>query len=335
MKENKFKYTVSVLIVLSIILFTTILISSLIGAVDIKFQTFFEIFKGNAQLTKEGIILKEIRLPRIFLGVLTGGVLACCGVVFQALLRNKLADPYILGISGGAALGSIIALLIGVNIAWIGFGAVPIFAFSGALATIFLVYYFSQIKKNIIVDRLLLVGVVINYIFSAFILFLTTLLNFTDFHSVMFWLMGSLGVSEYPHLAIISIYCFLGISVLWYYSYDLNIISIGEEEAEHLGIEVERVKIICFVAASLLIGAVVSLSGLIGFIGLIIPHILRFILGADHRVLIPSSFLLGGIFLVVCDTIARSLVAPTELPVGVVTAIIGGPVFVYLLKKRG
>ncbi len=280
------------------------------------------------------VIVWEVRLPRLLLAYLVGASLAAVGVALQALLRNPLADPYILGISSGAALGAALALQFGFTWALGGFSAVQLAAFLFAAATIAALYRIAVGDGRIPVQTLLLAGVIINAILSAMILFITSLSDSTSAFRLFFWLMGSLATLGYAGLGALAAAVLLGIGLLCAQGRNLNVLSMGEDPAQGLGLDVERVKRVIFVVTALLTGAVVAVSGLIGFVGMIVPHAVRMVLGPDHRLLLPASALVGGTFLAVADTVARSLLAPTELPVGVITALCGGPFFIYLLMSR-
>jgi iron complex transport system permease protein len=281
-----------------------------------------------------GVILWEVRLPRLILAFLVGSSLATVGVALQALLRNPLADPYILGISSGAALGAALALQFGITWALGGFSAVHVFAFVGAAVTIVGIYHMASSDGRIPVQTLLLAGVIINAMLSALILFITSLSDSTSAFRLFFWLMGSLATLGYAGLLALSGYVAVGIVLLFGQARHLNVLSLGEEPAQGLGLKVERVKRVIFFTSALLTGAVVAVSGLIGFVGMIVPHVVRMLFGPDHRLVLPASALVGGTFLAIADTIARSLLSPSELPVGVITALCGGPFFIYLLMSR-
>ena len=287
---------------------------------------------GCSYLTpSEKTIIFSIRLPRsIFAGII-GASLSTAGVVFQALLRNPLADPYILGISGGSAVGAISGIIIGASV--VPFG-IPGFAFLGAILTIILVFGIAKTGKELQSNTLLLAGVIVNAFFSAVIMFLISTSRNADLHNIMFWLMGDLSLATSGEIVLTSLFLIAGFIIIYTYSRPLNLIVTGEETAMQLGVNVERTKKILFLVASLVTGMAVSVSGIIGFVGLIIPHIIRMLLGSDHRLLLPASLFLGASFLTAADTIARTIIAPTELPVGVITALCGAPYFIYLLRRR-
>jgi len=340
MESLSLRRWLTIIFFLTILLIGAIIFSSFQGSADINIKDATELLSNplsqNWPNTKAVILLK-VRLPRIILACVVGGALAVAGVVLQALLRNPLADPYVLGVSSGSALGAIIAILLGLNINIGTLSSVPLFGFGGGLGTILFVYQFSKIHRKISVQTMLLVGVVTGAILSAVIMFITSIAGPHKLQGIVFWLMGNLGAEEYPMLLIVSFYVLVGVLILLYHARGLNLLVLGEESALQLGLEVERTKKVAFIGASLITGAAVSVSGLIGFVGILIPHLVRMIVGSDHRLLLPVAGLSGSIYLVLADTLARTVMAPTEIPVGVITAICGGPFFIYLLKhsKKG
>ncbi len=294
-----------------------------------------ETLTGVSGVSRSVIVL-EVRLPRVLLAFLVGASLAAVGVALQALLRNPLADPYILGVSSGAALGAVLALQMGIGWAFAGFSSLHLFAFLGAGATIVTMYRVVVTEGRVPVHTLLLAGVIINAIISALILFITSVSDSTSAFRMFFWLMGNLTTLGYAGLGALAVVVAVGIGLLCGQARNLNLLALGEETARGLGLAVERVKHLIFLTTALVTGAVVAVSGLIGFVGMVVPHAMRMVLGADHRLLLPAAALFGGVFLMVADTVARSLLSPTELPVGVITALCGGPFFIYLLiRHRG
>ncbi|MDO8943173.1 MAG: iron chelate uptake ABC transporter family permease subunit, partial [Desulfobacterales bacterium] len=279
----------------------------------------------------EKTILLSIRFPRILFAGIVGAALSAAGVVFQAVLRNPLADPYILGVSGGAAVGAIIGILIGA-------GAVPFgvagLAFLGALCTIITIFGVAGSRTDGQSNTLLLTGVIINAFFSAVIMFMISMSSSDRLHSVVFWLMGDLSMAEKGEVLFTGLFLLAGFVVMLLHARSLNLLLTGEDTAMQLGVDVEKTKKILLVTASMTTAAAVSVSGTIGFVGLIIPHLLRLTLGPDHRLLLPAAVLFGASFLAAADTIARSVMAPVELPVGVITALCGAPYFIYLLYRR-
>lgn len=282
--------------------------------------------------TVEYNILFDIRLPRIILGFAIGGSLSLAGIILQGMFRNPLVEPYTLGISGGAALGVSLSIIFGLY--KIGILTLPFFGFLGAAVVIMLVYFLNMRKGIVKLQGLLLNGVMISFISSSLIMLIMSLSRSEDLHGIVFWIMGSL---EEPDWAIIKITVSAAIVLLvisHLFCLDLNAFSLGEEEALHLGIPIERTKRLLFIIASLLTGFSVSVAGMIGFVGLVVPHFVRMFVGSDHRISLIAAFLAGGAFLIFCDTLARTIIAPLELPVGVITGILGGSLFVYALTRR-
>jgi iron complex transport system permease protein len=283
--------------------------------------------------TPDGIIFFRIRLPRVILALITGASLSLAGVVFQSLLRNPLATPYTLGVSAGGALGAVTMIKLGLAFTFLGFTTIQIAAFIGSLLTIILVYFLSRKTGRVSVNTMILAGVTISYFFGALILMLHFLADFTETRQMIRWMMGGLDVvdlSQIIHTFPILLIAFI---VLFMNSRTLNLISTSEETAFSKGVEVDQVRKIIFILASLITGLVVAISGPIGFVGLIVPHFLRLFLGVDHRYIIPASIIFGGAFLALCDTVARTILAPIDIPVGIITAILGGPFFLWLLVK--
>jgi iron complex transport system permease protein len=281
-----------------------------------------------------GVILLQVRLPRVLLGFLVGACLAGVGVTLQALMRNPLADPYVLGVSSGAALGASLAVLFGIGTSVLALAALPLCGFAGGLVSLAIVYGMAANRGRVSVHSLLLAGVILNAIFSALIMFVTSIMEPNRSFGMMAWLMGSLTANASPGLTVLSVYLAGGLVLLMRESRRLNVIALGEEVAGTLGVQTKRLTRRLFVLTALVTGAVVSVSGMIGFVGMVIPHAVRLLAGGDNRLLLPASMLTGGLFLVIADTIARTLLAPAEMPVGIVTALAGGPFFIYLLMSR-
>jgi len=279
-------------------------------------------------------ILLQVRLPRMLLGFLIGCSLATVGVALQALLRNPLADPYVLGVSSGAALGAAVGILLGAGATFLAETALPVCGFAGGLLALMIVYRMAASYEQLPIHSLLLTGVILNSIFSALIMFITSILDPNRSYGMMAWLMGTLTAPTYGGLAGLIVYLSIGLVLLFGQMRTLNILALGEDSARTLGIDTERAKRSIFILAALVTGAVVSVSGMIGFIGMVVPHAVRLVTGADHRLLLPASALVGGTFLMGADTIARTMISPAEIPVGIITALAGGPFFVYLLLLR-
>ncbi|HXG92694.1 MAG TPA: iron ABC transporter permease [Blastocatellia bacterium] len=277
---------------------------------------------------EQAIIIADIRLPRVLMAVVVGAALAVAGAAYQALLRNPLADPAILGVSSGAALGAIVATVFAESLPV----SRPVAAFIGALATIAVVYALGQSRHRGGSERLILAGVIVNALLSSIVIFMVTTAAGSRQRSVLSWLIGDLG-GETSLLPIVALLIATGIAAILLNARSLNLLMTGEEDALALGVEVGRVKLAVYLAASLITGAAVAVSGAIGFVGLIIPHAVRLAGGSDNRLVVPASALVGGAFLVLADTIARTAIAPRELHIGVITSMVGAPVFIYLLRR--
>lgn len=282
--------------------------------------------------TMEETILFHIRLPRLILTGIVGIGLSVAGVVFQALLRNPLAEPFILGISSGAAVGALLAT--GIGLSFIPMGT-SMAAFIGALFSMILVFSISGVRGRLYSNTILLSGVIINAFFTAIIMTILSIVPDERIHRMLFWLYGDLSTVEYGEVITVSPLILAGWALIYLKARDMNVIVTGEDVATQLGIDVERTKRFLYFFTSLLTGVVVSASGIIGFVGLIVPHLMRMMIGSDHRFLIPLSGLFGATFLISADALARTVISPMELPVGVVTATIGAPLFIFLLRKRG
>jgi len=289
-------------------------------------------FAGDGDAVAADIVLR-IRLPRVALAGGVGASLAVAGVLFQALLRNPLADPFILGISGGAALGGICVLAFGAAVG-VAQSAVPVAAFAGALGATALLFGITGFGGRVSSAGLLLTGVVFNAFASAAIVFIASLAGLAEGASIFLWLIGNLSGGDLRLAAWVGLFLVAGLVCAFPLARGLNLLALGEEQASQLGVEVERHKRILLLATSLMVGAAVAVSGLVGFVGLIIPHLLRLIFGPDHRLLLPASALTGAAFLIACDTAARTLLPGRELPVGAITALVGGPLFIALLRRH-
>ena len=318
------------------ILFVVVVISLRMGAFPISIRDIVAtLFKGaigrkDTIPSEFSLVVFGLRLPRIALGILVGASLATAGASFQALLRNPLADPYVLGVSSGAALGAIVSLIV----APFTPGAIQIAAFAGAAATIAAVYFLGRRGGQLDSATLLLAGIVSASFLSAVIMFLMTTLSGRDLRGMAFWLMGDLSSAPRVDLRWLYLLLIIAVGSIYTTSSDLNLILTGEQEARHLGVNVNRVKLVVYVSASILTGLAVSVSGAIGYVGLLVPHVMRMLFGTDYRLLIPTSAIGGAIIIVLADLLARTIVAPTELPVGAMTAIAGAPVFIYLMRRR-
>lgn len=281
----------------------------------------------------EATILGKIRMPRVLLGLLVGASLSLAGVAFQGVLRNPLADPYILGISAGASVGAAVAISFGASWLVAEMLAVPVLSFAGAVLAILAVFWIGRTDRKLKTETLILAGVVVNSFMGAILTFTLTMLPGNKSQQIVLWLLGSLSLRGWEYGAAVFPFFLTGFLVVWSYSRELNSLTMGEQGAASLGVNVERTKWVLLLTASLLTAVAVSTAGMIGFVGLVIPHAVRMAAGTDHRVLIPLATLAGGIFLVLCDTIARSLLSPLELSIGVVTAAAGAPFFAWQLQR--
>jgi iron complex transport system permease protein len=320
---------IAVAAAMGLLLFLVGLVSLGIGGVHLSLHQVWRSVAGSGADPQSITIVRDLRLPRILLAALVGAALGVSGTVLQALLRNPLADPFVLGISSGAALGEILAL-------WLGglwASVAPLMAFGGALATTAWVYLLGRRGGRLASYTLVLAGVVTASFLSAAILFVLTLLSTRDVRGTAFWLMGDLSVVTSARLSILAPTIVLSIAALYPMGKDLNVLLLGDAEAAHLGVPVARVETAVFLLASLLTGLAVSVSGAIGYLGLLVPHVGRMMVGSDHRLLLPVAALGGAATLVFADTLARTVIAPLELPVGAVTAVAGAPVFIYLLRR--
>ena len=318
------------------VLFAAVVVSLRMGAYPISVRDIVTTLVDGAIGRREKIpsefwlVVFGLRLPRIALGILVGAALSTAGAGFQALLRNPLADPYVLGVSSGAALGAILSLVAAPHTP----GAIQAAAFAGAAATIAAVYFLGRRGGQLDSATLLLAGIVTASFLSAVIMFLMTTLSGRDLRGMAFWLMGDLASPPSVDLRWLYFLLIVAVGSIYTTSSDLNLILTGEQEARHLGVNVNRVKLVVYVSASVLTGLAVSVSGAIGYVGLLVPHLIRMMFGTDHRLLIPASAVGGAILIVVADMLARTVVAPTELPVGAMTALAGAPVFIYLMRRR-
>lgn len=279
-------------------------------------------------------IFWRMRVPRVLLSFVAGASLSVCGVCFQALFRNSLATPYTLGVSSGAALGVTIAVWLGASFSFAGQSAIAVAAFLGALLSAVIVFLISRWRGRSSTEVMLLSGVAVNFFFSSLIMFIQYLGNEANLFKVTRWMMGRLSVTGYQELAYMTPVAVVMMAVILVYSPELDLLSIGEEFAASRGVDIAKCKIIFFLVVSLLCGTVVSFCGPIGFVGMVCPHICRLIFGSSHKVLTLASMLFGGVFLTLCDVLARSLVAPSEMPVGIITSLLGCPFFLWLLSRR-
>jgi iron complex transport system permease protein len=319
-----------IIILLALLLILTMIIAIAIGSTSISPEVVTKILLyefipiDKTWNPSYEVIIKDIRLPRVLLGALVGAALSTSGCAMQGLLKNPMADPYIIGISSGAAVGASLAFLL--------FLPVQLISFAFATVSIFVVYSISKVGSKVPVDTLLLSGIAVGSFLGAITYFIIYISGTP--HQVIFWLMGGLWTADWEKVKITAIMIIFGVFILYRQGWNLNVMLLGEEQASNLGINAEHVKRYVLLFASFITAAAVSVSGIIGFVGLIIPHFMRILVGPDHRILLPSSTLAGAIFLVFSDTLARTIMEPVELPVGIITALFGAPFFIYLLRKR-
>ncbi|MCW4044690.1 MAG: iron chelate uptake ABC transporter family permease subunit [Candidatus Bathyarchaeota archaeon] len=337
-----------IVLLLLVALFVTVLVSLNVGYAQIPFENILAIIgkqipflngavDSSLVLPTEAAIILQIRLPRITAGVVVGAALAASGVVYQGVFKNPMADSYVLGVSAGAAVGASFSILFGAGIALFGFRLVQVAAFLGALFAMFLVYNISRVGSRVPVTTLLLCGIAVNFFLYAIVALLEVIAG-EQLHAIVFWLIGGFSNVLWADIWAVLPFIIIGTVASYFYARDLNLLALGEDQAQHLGVNVEKVKQILLIFASMVTAAAVSLSGLVGFVGLMVPHITRLVIGPDHRILFPASTIVGAIFLVVCDAIARVIATPfastLELPVGIVTMLAGAPFFIILFRKK-
>jgi iron complex transport system permease protein len=330
MRKRSILWTVAILL-LAGILAGAVVLALCVGTADIPVSEVFSLLMDEGD-SVEHTILRDVRLPRILLGIAVGGALSLAGVMLQGMFRNPLVEPYTLGISGGAAVGVCLMIVLGLSNRY-GAWSLPVSGFAGATLTIFVVYFLGTRRHVINIRDLLLIGVMISLICSSLVMLALAVSRAEDLPGIIYWVMGSLDQSNILLVRLAITVSLLALVVSYFFCLDLNALALGEEEALHLGVDVENTKRLLFVLASIVTGVSVSVAGVIGFVGLVVPHFMRLFLGKDHRILLLASWLCGAAFLVLCDTAARTVISPTELPVGVITGIVGGSVFVYALSS--
>lgn len=323
---------------LTLLLLFSMALAISIGAADIGLlDAWAVIIKPVIPLETDTVteaIIREIRLPRVVLAAVVGAALATAGAVFQGLLRNPLADPYILGVSSGAAVGAAVAIFTGWGAAWLGRWTVPLWAFVLAALALFCVLSLARVGGSMQRNTLILSGVVVQAFFGAILTYVIATVSAQEMQRIQYWLMGSVALRDWGHAMVVVPFLAGGLLLSWLLARALNLLALGERSAAHVGLPVERVRLLLLVTATLMTAAAVAVSGTIGFVGLIIPHFMRMLTGPDHRVLLPVSALGGAVFLVWADTGARMVMDPRELPIGVITAFIGAPFFAWLLRRH-
>jgi iron complex transport system permease protein len=281
--------------------------------------------------SRDALIFWKIRVPRTIVAFLAGSALGCCGMVFQSMFRNPLATPFTLGVSSGASLGAAIYVWLGFSFGFLGMSGISLFAFIGAVVAILIVWGLTQLRGSFSTTTMLLAGVAVSFFFSSLILFLQYLSNFAQSFRILRWLMGGFEVLGYDSVFGLFPVVLSGVLILTILRHELDLLNTGDDLAISRGVAVKRVRAILFLVTSLMVGSVVAVCGPIGFVGMMAPHICRLLTGWSHRYLLPATFLFGGAFLTLCDTFARTLIAPVEIPVGIITALLGGPFFIWLL----
>jgi iron complex transport system permease protein len=283
----------------------------------------------------EEMIIWNIRLPRVFLAFCVGASLALAGAAFQGLLRNPLADPFTIGVSSGASLGAVLVMFFKIQIIWLGFFTLPFFAIISGFITLLIVFGLVRLSsRSLAIETIILAGIIISSFISALVSLIVSLGDQDAMHQIIYWLYGSVSMRGWDYVKLIIPFMIIGFIILFMHHRELNALALGEEAADHIGVNVKRGKIAILIGASLLTGAAVAVSGTIGFVGLVIPHLVRLVVGPNHRHVLPLSFLFGGTFLIFADLMARIVIAPQELPIGVLTALIGAPVFAILLIRE-
>ena len=316
---------------LAVLALAAIVVGLMVGTAHVPLASIWTWITGGDVKGSEAVIVGQLRLPRLLLASLAGASLSLSGVVFQGILRNPLAEPFILGVSGGAATGAVLALTLGLSSLW----GISLPAFVGALATMVMVLAIANRRGGMDTASIVLTGVMINAFFTAVIMFIISTTTDQKLHSILFWLYGDLAGATMTQAALLAPVLAVAGAILWRFARHLNLLNAGDIAAASLGVEVRRTKFILLSTASLLVGVAVSLTGLIGFVGLMAPHLLRMAVGHDHRLLLPGSVLFGAAFLCLADTVARTIISPSSLPVGVVTALLGAPFFLMLMARRG
>lgn len=318
---------------LALLLAAAILALAVCPFIGMQHISMRDVLTGNLA-SRAHTVFWQIRIPRVGLAFLAGAGLAVCGAAFQAMFRNPLATPFTLGVASGAALGAAVAIRCGLTFVFAGIAGTSMFAFLGALGTVSLVYGLTRIRHGFSTATMLLAGVAVSLFCASLILFTQYISDFTQSFRILRWLMGGLDVMGTARLFGLAPMILIGAVFLFLLSHELNLLATGEDIATSRGVDVTRTKTVLFLATSLTVGGIVSVCGPIGFVGMIVPHICRLLVGPNHRFLMPAAFLFGGLFLTVCDAFARTVIAPAEIPVGVVTALLGGPFFVWLLVRN-
>jgi len=334
------------LLILSVVFAVTFVLALNIGYSQIPFRDILIIISKQVPILQDVVdasiipikhetIIMQLRLPRVICGALVGAALATGGVIYQGIFRNPMADPYVIGASTGASVGSALVLFLGISISFFGVNTLQVLAFVGSLSTVLLVYTLARVGSKVPITTLLLTGIAVGFLQNAIVMYLQTTASTELLHGWAYWIIGSLVPTEnWGDVFSILPFVVIGLIVAYLFSRDLNILALGEDQAQYLGVEIEKVKRILLITGGLLTAAAVSITGLIGFVGLIIPHLTRILIGPDHRVLLPTAAIAGATFLMTCDAFARVIMGSGEAAVGIITAFAGAPFFLYLLRRK-
>lgn len=332
--KRKYNFIKIIILVSVLILFAMYAVTQ--GSVKIPVSNVLKIIfsSDSADEIKAShvFIVNNVRLPRIIVAVLVGGLLSIIGAAFQAIFKNPMADPYVMGVSAGASFGATLGIIFGIGVNLLGMGMISVMAFAGAMVTMLIVYSLARVGGKVSTTGILLAGIVMNALLSSIVSFIM-IMHHDEIDKVIIWTMGSFNAASWEHVKLIVIPTIIGVGYLMSLSRELNTLMLSEDDAKNIGVNVEKIKKTVLVVSSFLAAFSVSVSGIIGFVGLIVPHFFRMIFGSDHRILLPVSFIGGGLFMLACDTLARSIIPNMEIPVGIITSIIGGPFFLILLQK--
>lgn len=331
-QSNILKKTFLVSLILAALLIIVSLFSLLEGTTRVGFSDLLTSLFHQVDSSQSSTIIFSYRLPRILLASVVGAGLACSGVVFQGVLRNPLADPYIIGIAAGGALGAVVSISL---FKWNGLFSTSVSSFVGSIVAVGLVYGLTVLRKNSsYINTVILAGIIVGSMMNSLMLLIMSVTSSHELQRVLFWIMGDFSLADYEKILFSGTIVIIGFLLIYLNANRLNVLALGEESASNLGIDVQRYRFFLMIVAALMTGSVVCVSGPIGFVGLVAPHSMRLLFGTDHRILLPTAFLGGALFLVIADTIARLLAYPVELPVGVITALSGAPFFLYLLLRN-
>ncbi|WP_035512937.1 FecCD family ABC transporter permease [Halalkalibacillus halophilus] len=328
--------------ILLVLLFVSVGVSISLGAAQVDFLSVWQVVLSKLPFMNGVIeqtwadstetIVWDLRMPRIILAAIVGAALALAGAIYQGVLRNPLADPFILGVSSGASFGAALVFAFGFQVVWLGRFTLPVVAFLFGFSALMVVYFLARVGNKVRMETIILAGVVVQSFIGACLSLVMALSN-EQLQTIVFWMMGSLTLTDWSYNQFVFPVILLGTIIALFFTRELNMLGLGEEVAHHSGVSVQKTRFYLLVLASLITGAAVSVSGAIGFVGLVVPHIVRLIVGADYRLILPLSLIGGAIFLVGADAVARTILAPRELPLGVITAFLGAPFFAYLLRK--